>query len=55
MSSKLGVIEWLDNTRPLKDLIEESYTDGELDIIMNQGQHPRKLYQDYVTNVYQKK
>ncbi len=54
MSSKLGMIEWLDNTRPLKDLIEESYNDAELDIITNQGQHPRKLYQDYVTNTYQK-
>ncbi|CAF3492200.1 unnamed protein product [Rotaria sp. Silwood2] len=54
MSSKLGMIEWLDNTRPLKDLIEESYNDSELDIITNQGQHPRKLYQDYVTNTYQK-
>ena len=54
MSSKLGMIEWLDNTRPLKDLIEESYTDAELDVIMNQGQHPRKLYQDYVTLAYQK-
>ena len=54
MSSKLGMIEWLDNTRPLKDLIEESYTDEELDRINNQGEHPRKLYQDYVTNAYQK-
>jgi DNA-dependent protein kinase catalytic subunit len=54
MSSKLGMIEWLDNTRPLKDLIEESYTDAELDIITTQGQHPRKLYQDYVTGAYQK-
>ncbi len=54
MSSKLGMIEWLDNTRPLKDLLEESYTNAELDIITNQGQHPRKLYQDYVTNAYQK-
>jgi DNA-dependent protein kinase catalytic subunit len=54
MSSKLGMIEWLDHTRPLKDLIEESYNDAELDIITNQGQHPRKLYQDYVTNAYQK-
>ncbi|CAF4048947.1 unnamed protein product, partial [Rotaria sordida] len=54
MSSKLGMIEWLDNTRPLKDLIEELYNDNELDIITNQGQHPRKLYQDYVTNTYQK-
>jgi DNA-dependent protein kinase catalytic subunit len=53
MSSKLGMIEWLDNTRPLKDLIEESYTDAEIDIIATQG-HPRKLYQDYVTNAYQK-
>jgi phosphatidylinositol kinase/protein kinase (PI-3 family) len=48
------MIEWLDNTRPLKDLIEESYNEAELDIITNQGQHPRKLYQDYVTNAYQK-
>ena len=54
MSSRLGMIEWLDNTRPLKDLIEESYNDVELDVITNQGQHPRKLYQDYVTNTYQK-
>ena len=54
MSSKLGMIEWLDNTRPLKDLIEESYTNAELDVITTQGQHPRKLYQDYVTNAYQK-
>ena len=54
MSSKLGMIEWLDNTRPLKDLIEESYTDAELEVITTQGQHPRKLYQDYVTNAYQK-
>ena len=54
MSSKVGIIEWLDHTRPLKDLIEESYTDAELDIITNQGQHPRKLYQDYVMNTYQK-
>jgi len=50
MSSKLGIIEWLDNTRPLKDLIEESYTDAELEVITSQAQHPRKLYQDYVTN-----
>ncbi|CAF2135130.1 unnamed protein product [Rotaria magnacalcarata] len=42
MSSKFGMIEWLDNIRPLKDLIEESYNDSELDIITNQGQHPRK-------------
>ncbi|CAF3960768.1 unnamed protein product [Rotaria sp. Silwood1] len=54
MSSKLGMIEWLDNTRQLKDLIEESYNDNELDIITNQGQHPRKLYQDYAINTYQK-
>lgn len=54
MSSKVGIIEWLDHTRPLKDLIEESYTDAELDVITNQGQHPRKLYQDYVTSTYQK-
>jgi len=54
MSSKLGIIEWLDNTRPLKDLIEESYTDSEYDLITNQGQHPRKLYHDYVVNTYQK-
>jgi translation initiation factor 2B subunit (eIF-2B alpha/beta/delta family) len=53
MSSKLGMIEWLDNTHPLKDLIEQSYTNSELDII-SQGQHPRKLYQDYVTNTFQK-
>ncbi|CAF1392236.1 unnamed protein product [Adineta steineri] len=53
MSSKLGMIEWLDNTRPLKELIEECYTTAENDII-SQGQHPRKLYQDYVTNTYQK-
>ncbi|CAF3651048.1 unnamed protein product [Rotaria socialis] len=53
MSSKLGMIEWLDNTRPLKDLIEESYNSQELDVITNQGQHPRKLYQDYVTTTYQ--
>ena len=53
MSSKLGMIEWLDNTRPLKDLLEESYSEAELDLITNQGQHPRKLYQDYVTNAYQ--
>ncbi|CAM4848195.1 unnamed protein product, partial [Rotaria magnacalcarata] len=36
MSSKFGMIEWLDNIRPLKDLIEESYNDSELDIITNQ-------------------
>ncbi|CAF1652831.1 unnamed protein product [Rotaria sordida] len=54
MSSKLGMIEWLDNTRPLKDLIQESYNDNQLDIITNQGQHPRKLYQDYLTNTYKK-
>lgn len=48
------MIEWLDNTRPLKDLIEESYKDDEVDRMNNQGQHPRKLYQDYVTNAYQK-
>jgi len=53
MSSKLGMIEWLDNTRPLKELIEQSYTNTELDVI-SQGQHPRKLYQDYVTNAFQK-
>lgn len=53
MSSKLGMIEWLDNTRPLKDLLEESYSETELDLITHQGQHPRKLYQDYVTNAYQ--
>jgi DNA-dependent protein kinase catalytic subunit len=53
MSSKLGMIEWLDNTHPLKELIEESYTNAERDII-SQGQHPRKLYQDYVTNAFQK-
>jgi DNA-dependent protein kinase catalytic subunit len=53
MSTKLGMIEWLDNTRPLKEIIEESYTTSERDII-NQGQHPRKLYQDYVTNTFQK-
>ncbi|CAF3220178.1 unnamed protein product [Rotaria sp. Silwood2] len=48
-----GMIEWLDNTPPLKELIETSYTQAELDII-SEGQHPRKLYQDYVTNVFQK-
>ena len=53
MSTKLGMIEWLDHTRPLKDMIEESYTPSERDIIA-QGQHPRKLYQDYVTNAFQK-
>ncbi|CAF1029633.1 unnamed protein product [Rotaria sordida] len=53
MSTKLGMIEWLDNTRPLKELIETNYTQAEHDII-SQGQHPRKLYQDYVTNVFQK-
>ncbi|CAF2843941.1 unnamed protein product [Rotaria sp. Silwood2] len=53
MSTKLGMIEWLDNTRPLKELIEASYTQAEHDII-SQGQHPRKLYQDYVANVFQK-
>lgn len=53
MSSKLGILEWLDNTRPLKELIEENYTNSERDILA-QNQHPRKLYQDYVTNVYQK-
>ncbi|CAF4428311.1 unnamed protein product [Rotaria sp. Silwood2] len=53
MSTKLGMIEWLDNTRPLKELIEVNYTQAEHDII-SQGQHPRKLYQDYVTNVFQK-
>jgi DNA-dependent protein kinase catalytic subunit len=53
MSSKLGMIEWLDNTRPLKELIEECYTTTEHEII-TQDQHPRKLYQDYVTNAYQK-
>ncbi len=53
MSTKLGIIEWLDNTRPLKELIEECYTNSERDII-TQNQHPRKLYQDYVTNVFQK-
>ncbi len=53
MSTKLGMIEWLDNTRPLKEMLEECYTTSERDII-NQGQHPRKLYQDYVTNAFQK-
>ncbi|UJR22353.1 hypothetical protein I4U23_025415 [Adineta vaga] len=53
MSSKLGMIEWLDNTRPLKELIDECYTKSEQDII-SQDQHPRKLYQDYVTNAFQK-
>lgn len=53
MSSKLGIIEWLDNTRPLKDLIEASYTPAEYDVI-SKGQHPRKLYQEYVTSVFQK-
>ncbi|CAF2795287.1 unnamed protein product [Rotaria sp. Silwood2] len=43
MSSKLGIIEWLDNTRPLKDLIEESYDNNELNIITSQGQHSRKF------------
>ncbi|CAM4805641.1 unnamed protein product [Rotaria magnacalcarata] len=52
MSSKLGMIEWLNNTRPLKELIESSYTPAEQAIIA-QGQHPRKLYQDYVTKVFQ--
>jgi DNA-dependent protein kinase catalytic subunit len=53
MSTKLGMIEWLDNTRPLKELIEESYTNSERELI-SQNQHPRKLYQDYVTNAFQK-
>ena len=53
MSTKLGMIEWLDHTRPLKELIEENYTNSERDIL-TQGQHPRKLYQDYVTTNYQK-
>ncbi|CAF1361489.1 unnamed protein product, partial [Rotaria sordida] len=51
ISSKLGMIEWLDNTRLLKYLIQESYNDNELDIITNQGQHPIKLYQDYHLSV----
>ena len=53
MSSKLGIIEWLDNTRPLKELIDESYTAAERALIA-QGQHPRKLYQDYVAAAFQK-
>ncbi len=53
MSTKLGIIEWLDNTRPLKEFIEESYTNSEHDII-TQDQHPRKLYQEYVTNAFEK-
>ena len=53
MSSKLGMIEWLDNTRPLKELIDECYTKAEQDVI-SQGQHPRKLFQDYVTSAYQR-
>ena len=53
MSSKLGMIEWLDNICTLKDLIESSYTTDEQNII-SQGQHPRKLYQDYVTNTFYK-
>ncbi|CAF3311599.1 unnamed protein product [Rotaria sp. Silwood2] len=52
MSTKLGIVEWLDNTRPLKELIEESYTNSEHDII-TQGQHSRKLYQEYVINDFQ--
>ncbi|CAF1289819.1 unnamed protein product [Rotaria sordida] len=51
ISSKLGMIEWLDNTRPLKYLIQESYNDNQLYIITNQGQHPIKLYQDYHLSV----
>lgn len=53
MSSKLGMIEWLDHTRPLKELIDECYTPAE-QAVLAQGQHPRKLYQDYVTNNFQK-
>ena len=53
MTTKLGMIEWLDHTRPLKELLDENYTQSERDIL-NQGQHPRKLYQDYVTANYQK-
>jgi DNA-dependent protein kinase catalytic subunit len=53
MSTKLGMIEWVDHTRPLKELIEENYTNSERDLL-TQGQHPRKLYQDYVTTNYQK-
>ncbi|CAF1286327.1 unnamed protein product, partial [Rotaria sordida] len=37
MSSKLGMIECLDNTCLLKDLIQESYNDNQLDIITNQA------------------
>ena len=29
MSSKLGMIEWLDQTCPLKEVIERSYTSAE--------------------------
>ncbi|CAF3118930.1 unnamed protein product [Rotaria sp. Silwood2] len=33
ISTKLGIIEWLDNTRPLKEFIEANYAQAKHDII----------------------
>lgn len=53
MSSTLGMIEWLDYTRPMKELVEESYSPAE-QANLSLGKHPRKLYQDFVNNNFQK-
>lgn len=50
MSSKLGMIQWLDNTKPLKEIIEEAYRPGEV----NAETAPRRLYQEYVQRTFQK-
>ncbi|CAF1501508.1 unnamed protein product [Didymodactylos carnosus] len=54
MTTKIGIIEWLDNTKTLKDVLDSSYTDEESQEMQTNITDPRAKYYEFFTKVWSK-
>ncbi|CAF1205061.1 unnamed protein product, partial [Didymodactylos carnosus] len=54
MTTKTGIIEWLDNTKTLKDVLDSSYTDEEGQEMQTNITDPRAKYYEFFTKVWSK-